>query len=414
MPGALSPKTGEPGVVGEQAQLRRGPFAPRHPLATLALLVALLAAPAVSSGATEARQFMGMNSSDLPFNDGAEVNKALAALRKRGVGTVRFTVYWSGQQPYATWSDVPEAQRSRFVDVGGRPTDYGPTDKFVAAAAAQGLQVLPTIIGVPRWASTDPSQAFAPPKDPVQFGDFGGALARRYGTKGSFWRENPNLSRLPIRVWQIWNEPAGFSGFGDWTGFWSGPLAALTTYKAMVKASRKAIRRADEGRTDHARWLLRPGLDDHGADLRSRLPQAVRRRGDPPLCQDRLRHGQGRSTRACGDEPNGDGNKPVVVTEFGWTSSSGSVPSAVPAARFLETTEDGQASLLRRGYRALWKRRGELRLRAAYWYTWATPGRSLSDEFDYAGLYRLRDNGSFVAKPSADSYRKVALELSGR
>ncbi len=35
---------------------------------------------------------------------------------------------------------------------------------------------------------------------------------RRYGPRGSFWAENPQLPKRPIRNWQIWNE-ANFKYF---------------------------------------------------------------------------------------------------------------------------------------------------------------------------------------------------------
>src|SRR6185295_11550826 len=64
-------------------------------------------------------------------------------------------------------------------------------------------------------------------------------LATRYGPSGTFWKQNPTLPKLPIRDWQIWNEP-------DATKYWSDqPFVA--DYTALLKAARVALRGVDPG-----------------------------------------------------------------------------------------------------------------------------------------------------------------------
>ena len=45
-----------------------------------------------------------------------------------------------------------------------------------------------------------------PPRRYTDLGEFA-LLARRYGPGGSFWDRHPRLPRLPVRAWQVWNEP---------------------------------------------------------------------------------------------------------------------------------------------------------------------------------------------------------------
>ena len=64
----------------------------------------------------------------------------------------------------------------------------------------------------------------------------------RYGSDGSFWKQNPRLPKLPITDWQVWNEPNS-------PLFW-------------------------KPKPDPARYLeLLRGFDDaaHGADRRARI-----------------------------------------------------------------------------------------------------------------------------------------------
>jgi hypothetical protein len=46
-----------------------------------------------------------------------------------------------------------------------------------------------------------------PPKRYADLGRFGALLVHRYGPDGTFWSQNPDVQKLPIRSWQIWNEP---------------------------------------------------------------------------------------------------------------------------------------------------------------------------------------------------------------
>ena len=49
--------------------------------------------------------------------------------------------------------------------------------------------------------------AAATPRGTAAYTQFLTALVGRYGPSGSLWAEQPGLPRMPIRDWQIWNEP---------------------------------------------------------------------------------------------------------------------------------------------------------------------------------------------------------------
>lgn len=380
------------------------------------LLLALITLLVVPGGASAARRFMGVSADGLSFGNPSLLSSGLRSMNKRGVTSLRVSFYWRLAQPYAQMSDVPAAQRSRFVEVDGRPTDFGPTDIAVSAAAKRGITVLPVVIGVPSWASTDSGKAFAPPKSAKTFGRFAGTLAKRYGPKGTFWKDNPSVPRLPIRDWQIWNEPAGLAGFKDYTIFWQ--LATPTTppgeqgmrdYIAMVKASRSYVRRADS----RARivlagffgqsWLAIGEIYQAGA---RKLFDVVAIHPYASSVTDVVRIAD--MVRDVMSE-NGDSRKSLLLTEFGWSSSRGK--TAQNPQSYLESTKNGQASLVRKAYSTLWAARARLRLRAAYWYNWASRDLSPYAPFDYVGLNRRKPDGTIVAKPAAVAYAKVAKKL---
>src|SRR5581483_9357652 len=186
-------------------------------LLTLAVLIA--ATLALWPGAAQARRsvprgFIGMNADgpllSPPVNLGAQLGTMVGA----GVESIRAAFYWAVAQPFPNFDAVPVDQRSLYENVAGVPTNFAATDRIVRAAAARRLSVLPTILWAPSWDALGAVQFAAPPADPAPYAAYVAALAARYGPRGSFWAANPALPKLPIRDWQIWNEPS-FTQFWD-------------------------------------------------------------------------------------------------------------------------------------------------------------------------------------------------------
>src|SRR5204863_2384271 len=108
---------------------------------TVALLCAVTAAWPVSAAARTPPiplGWVGMNL-DGGTVDSESLGSELALMPTAGVESVRYAFYWNEAQPYATAAEVPAAERARFVDIGGVPTDFSVSDRLVAAAARSGL-----------------------------------------------------------------------------------------------------------------------------------------------------------------------------------------------------------------------------------------------------------------------------------
>ena len=168
-------------------------------------------------------------------NLGQQVRRAVAS----GAESVRVAVDWPVVQPYRAMSEVPASLRSRFVDVGGVPTNFGSLDRLVAAAAAHRLSVLPVVEYTPSWNALHPGNPASPPRSEAAYAVLLTALVKRYGPQGSFWSAHPALARDPIRMWQIWNEP-------HFTSYWSDqPFAS--SYVRLLAAAHAALKAADPG-----------------------------------------------------------------------------------------------------------------------------------------------------------------------
>jgi hypothetical protein len=298
------------------------------------------------------------------------------------------------------------------------------SDRIVRSAAIHGLELLPVVIDSPEWASSRPPGGARPyhvygPKDPRTYGRFIRRLIGRYGPGGEFWRLNPDVPRRPLRQWQIWNEPSA-----DY--FWATPNYRRT-YVRLLKVAYRAVHRADRG----ARVVM--------AGLTSFLQQTGRRTTSWQDLRGLYRNGAGRYYDVLALHPfsltldgvigtiefnrrvmrrYGDARKPVYLTEMTWPAARGRLPSS--ALLGFEVGAGQQRRLLAAAYRRLLRQR-KLRVRRAYWYSWATtydPSANFigRPSFEFSGLVKADLGGpvpTYTRTRALSAYAGVARRYEG-
>jgi hypothetical protein len=307
------------------------------------------------------REFVGIVSEDVFAGDAAYRRSTLRRQRAAGIGLVRQTFDWS-----------------RIEKSPGR-YDLAYYDEYVAELATHRMQLLPILFNPPPFRSSKPAEGARagtyPPKDPRALGAFGAALARRYGPEGTLWRERPGLPRLPIRAWQVWNEPS-------LPAYWpSGPDPA--EYTQLLMETGRAIKRVDrdaeivtaglpESRIGipFARFLA--GMYDAGArdafDTLAIHSFARDERGAVAAVEGARELMDGR----------GDGEKKIWVTELGWATGGPDSPFTVG--------EEGQAERIARSLDALASGRRRLGVRGLVYFNWKD-ARPYAGGEDFWGLH---------------------------
>jgi len=379
----------------------RSPF---HLLAGLTVAAVLLLLPP-AAGAAVPPGFVGMNA-DSVFSLNVSPKRQLDTMVASGVESIRVVFNWSAAQPYPDWNHVPLDQVANYLPSYHVPTTFAQTDRIVEAAARRGLTVLPVVIYTPYWDAapqTLTATTVGVPRRAAPYASYLRLLVMRYGPRGSFWSSHPNVPKIPIRRWQIWNEP-------DIHSYWpvSGPWAP--GYVWLLRSAHAAIKRADPGAkvvlaglanyvwTDLAKVYAAGGRNFF--DMVAVHPYTKVPRGVITI----LRLVRNVMNRA------GDGGKPMILTELGWPSALGKV-SGIPAD--FETTEAGQARMLAEVLPMLARVRRQLGLMGFYYYTWITHEvKGGSDAFAFAGLLRF-DNGRVTAKPAYWAFCRGALKLEG-
>jgi len=169
--------------------------------------------------------FYGLNAQALFKRPPSEWDEQLDRLAATGVGVVRFDTEWEAIEPRPPLDGV-------------HTYDWARMDAIVSALARHGLQALPIIDYSARWAAPPPEPGLygAAPPEPAAYATFAQAVASRFGTEGAFWTEHPELPRLPIGQYEIWNEE-------NTTEYFEG--ADPATYAALYAASRDAIHAVD-------------------------------------------------------------------------------------------------------------------------------------------------------------------------
>jgi polysaccharide biosynthesis protein PslG len=286
------------------------------------------------------------------------------------VGTLRVNLAWGTVQPSP-----------------GAAYDWSHYDGVIGEAARNGIRVLPTVYSSPTWA--EPSPEYPPLGDRLpQFEHFARAAVQRYGSDGSFWRQHPDIPKLPIMLWQLWNEPNS-------PLFWR-PKPDVGDYIDLLRGFDSTVTRADRG----ARVMLgglfptpRGGISMQvfmtslylaGAqryfDAAAIHPYAANP-GNALASTADLRHVMDQS---------GDNDAPIWITEVGW--ASGGVPSG------LTVGPGRQADYLRQTFELAAQQRSRLGLEGVIWYSLNdTPGRLWPG---HCGLFTLDG----AAKPSWSAF----------
>jgi hypothetical protein len=376
-------------------------------LLALSTVLAPTAVAAKKKKVPKVSSFMGMNLGTGITESPVWSAQGVVRAAKIGTGYMRSTFFWDRSQPYGSKAEIPADKKIYFKSYKGRPITYLWTDAVVGAAAKRGITILPVITATPGWASAVANQAgYVPPKDYNDYARFLTALVRRYGPKGSFWKENKKLPKKPIRAWQIWNEPSGYCGFGDQAYGYRLPGSGLPFYVQLLKTSRAALRKADKGaktvgagffgRSWNSVTQLYAGGGGKYADIIAIHPYDV----TVAKVTENIE-----KVRAVMDR-NGDTKKPIMVTEFGWMSGQGQI-NDYPFTLW-DRTEAGQGEILLNAYSRLYAMRNTLKLKALFWYVLVTRDQPITT-FDYSGLFRWRlEDQKFVAKPAAAAYKKAS------
>jgi polysaccharide biosynthesis protein PslG len=347
----------------------------RHPaLAILAITPALLAGCGDGGGqgggespkATD--PFYGVITAE-PLPGAAELQR----LGQGGVGTLRINLAWGSVQ------SGPDASY-----------DWSHYDPVVRSAAENGVRILATVYSTPGWAA---ETAEIPPlgSSLPKFEAFARAAVRRYGADGSFWTEHPDVPKLPITNWQLWNEPNS-------PLFWK-PSPDPEGYLRLLRAFHTAVRGVDPT----ARILV-GGLfptPAGGVTLDSFL-SALYQGGGRSLFDAVALHPYARTPRDALDRVAqargimrrfGDADKPIWITEVGW-ASAGTPPGLVVGPA-------GQAAYLRKTFELAKADRDRLGIGGVVWYSLNdTPGPLW---VGHCGLFTVGGD----PKPAWDSFAKL-------
>jgi len=338
----------------ERLTLRRA-----RPTVGLLLAFALAAgaalAPAAAQGAKRGPppvDFLGVSSEDAFAGADAHRDKAFADQAAAGVRLVR--------QPFS-WSDIETAHGTY---------ELGPYDRFVAGAARQGIRVMPILFDAPLFRERAAASGSDPPRSFRDMAAFAQVLWWRYGPRGTLWSQHPQLPRVPVRSWQVWNEPS-------LAKYWP-PKPDAADYGRMLRQVGSIL-----SAVDPSAEIVTAGLP--ASRLRRSVPllKYLRRldrtavpfdtlafnayaRGVPELMRNL------RAVRRLLDR-SGRRRTRIWITELGWADDG-------PRSRF-RAGRRGQARLIQRAFRALERERRRLRLRGVVYHSWM-------DGTPYAPLFR--------------------------
>ncbi len=355
--------TGAGGKPGATA----GPPSGSAPRSVAAPATATSNPPATTTTTVPAsnRPVIGVSMPSLLTEAPAAQAAQLANLKSIGITSVRIGADWA------------------WISYAGQGTyDWAQLDQEVASVRAAGMSMDMVIMGTPAWAAVagEAGNDVAQPANPSLFGQFAAAVAQRYAPQG-------------VQDFEIWNEPNN-------TVFWQ-PAPNPAAYVQILQAADSDIKAVDPGAfvitaglapesTQNGNINEVTFLQDMYADGAKGYFDAV---GDHPYSYPALPDmyeawsgwSQMDATPASLESTmaaNGDGSKPIWVTEVGApTGGPDSVGTASQAEELTQAIENAKSSS--------W-------IGALYIYTYEDSGGNPGTDEDWFGL--LNADGS--AKPA--------------
>jgi len=350
------------------------PMRPTLKFAAAAVAALLLALPTPSLAAPAPRGFAVGISPQTPAGDAD-----YGLMRLAGVRSLRLPLNWGSVEPYSPYLVEP---------------DWDGFDHSVGLAARYGLRVFPFVWGTPAWVAAEQrTEPVTSSWGARAWASFLRRAVRRYGPRGRFWREHPELTPQPIRAWEIWNEE-NIVTFGH---------ANPRRFARLIRVSGRAIHAADRGAKAILGGLFGRPLqippNAASGDFLNRVYRAgrVKRFFDgvalhPYVADAKAMGAQIRNLRRI-MRRHRDAKTPLYVTELGWGSDSNETR--------WERGLYGQARELEQAFSMLVGNRRSWRIAGAWWFTWADAG-PFCQFCDSAGLL----TGDREAKPAW--YRFVA------
>lgn len=202
--------------------------------------------------------------------------------------------------------------------------DWSSFDRVTAAAASQGLTLLPILDDPPAWSG--PARAI--PTNPTRFSRFAALAVARYGPRGVFWRTHRRLPYRPMHHFEVWNEPWLPQGEGR-----PDPAAYARLFAASAARARAANPRVGLLLAVEDTWTpddvhYRSWIDDMYAAVptlnRNVAGVALHPYGvDPPARLTRAgEHAQTRRVELIRSSlvSHGAAHKPLWITEIGWST----------------------------------------------------------------------------------------------
>jgi hypothetical protein len=347
-------------------------------LAAAAVAAAILLVPATEAGAATPAGFFGLN---YYFKDITTAD--VLYLKKSGAKTVRWRMNWSHIEPSS----------GHF--------DWSAADAVVGDLAAQGIRVLPVMWGSPGWVA---SSAITPPistqKQRDAWSGYLRAAIKRYGPQGNYWTgsyrtQHPGKTPLPIDTWQIWNEANLSRAMNPPTP---------STYAKLLTLSHTVIKQADpKAKVMFAGLLSHPNGASAWDFLRGVYQQPGARHAFDIMASNAYSSSVSRMLDDLGHirqtmAANGQGPKPLWVTEVGW----GSDP--VNSANFGQTKGmQGQRKILVQAFSALEQKRSAWRIGKVLWWNFRDPAGGKSSNCSFCTSAGLLTN-DFKTKPAWSAF----------